>query len=140
MAEFRASKAALMSVSPSSYGKGTFLGISADDAAAALDSLEGTYFLRMTAEAERAMRLHLATHFPAVKVSTRDGFGRLIGKCAKNFDPAQPGVRMPLHLVAEVKILTGYRNDQAHSPQSGFVFPDLGTSRIRLSRFLYALP
>ena len=140
MAEFRACRTCLTSVNKSALGKGEFLGISANDVAAALLALEGTYFLRMSAEAERAMRLHLATHFPHVKVTQHDGFGRLLKKCANNYDPSVPGKRMPAHLFPEAEGLTSYRNNQAHSLRLGFSYPDIYTAQSKLSRFLFSLP
>jgi len=140
MAEFKAARAALTNAKSAFMGKGHFLGVTSGDVEAALDELEGTYFLRMTAESERAMRIHLATHFPSVNLSPRDGFGRLIAKCANNLDPAQPGSKVPPHLVADVKTLTDYRNDLAHSLQNGYTFPSIYTATSKLSRFLYTLP
>jgi hypothetical protein len=140
MKEFRAARACLATVRPEELGRGQFFRVMADDVAATLAELEGTYFLRMTAESERAMRLHLATHFAHVRITSRDGFGRLLNRCATNFDPSQPGVRMPRHLLSDAKTLTDYRNDQAHSLRLGFNFPRIDTARVKLSRFLYALP
>jgi hypothetical protein len=140
MGEFKACRATLTSVNPSALGRGVLLGVSQSEIQAALSALEGTYFLRFAAEAERAMRIHLSTHFPRVELSKRDGFGRLLSKCAFNFDPAQPGAKMPSHLVSEAMTLTDYRNDQAHSLRLGFTFPDIYSAQTKLSRFLYCLP
>jgi len=140
MAEYLASRASLTSVRSSDLGHGKFAEVAAGDVAAALAALEGTYFLRMAAEAERAMRIHLSTNFPTVHLSNRDGFGRLLSKCGTHFDPARSDRKMPAHLTAEVLTLTDYRNDQAHSLRLGFTFPDIYTAKVRLSRFLFALP
>jgi len=140
MAEFKAAKAALTNAKSAPMGKGHFLGVTSGDVEAALHELEGKYFLGMTAESERAMRIHLTTHFPAVRLTQRDGFGRLVAKCAKNLDPGVPGSKVPPHLVADVKMLTDYRNDQAHSLRNGYTFPNIQVATSKLSRFLYVLP
>ena len=140
MAEFKACRACLTRASSGALGRGDMLGVSSGDADVALGKLEGTYFLRLAAETERGMRIHLSTHFPRVKLSKTDRFGRLLKRCSDNFDPARPGQKMPSHLVSEALTLTNYRNDQAHSLRLGFTFPDIYKARTKLSRFLFALP
>lgn len=137
--EFQAAKAALANVSPVDLGRKQFLGVDLEHIRETQSNLSSTYFLRLTAETERAMRIHLSTHFPAVQVRPSDGFGRLVGKVARNYHPGTAN-RMPAHLVSPVRDLILFRNVQAHGIQGGITFPPFATAKRDLSRFLFELP
>ena len=140
MGEYRATRAALARIPAQDVGKGDLLRVRAGDLDATLSNLQGTYFLRLAAEAERAMRVHLRTHFPAQRLTKRDTFHTLVERVTKHFDPTDPAVRMPTHLVSATLSLIAYRNGQAHGLDQPITHPSIDKAVQILSQFLYSLP
>jgi hypothetical protein len=139
--EFAAAKAAISRLLlASTPARVAVSGVRFEDLEAAFENVEDTYFLRLTAETESVLRVHLTTHFPNVHITNADGFYSLVNRAAKNLDPTNLAARIPAHIVDPVRDLRPHRNDQAHGNPRSERRPRFNRALGLLSSFVFQLP
>jgi hypothetical protein len=139
--EYAASKAALNHFrGQSKPEKVAASGVSYAAIELAQQNLEDTYFLRLTAEAEKICREHLRAHLPTIPVDRGYGYDRLLGKAARNLDPTKPEAKIAGWISADARNLRPHRNNQAHGLPLVDHRPGFLKALEALSRFVYQLP